>query len=385
MNRPLKRVILLSLGSLLLAACNGGDNKQKKLDQEQQEEFIKALPKSEFVDELWDRDLGEFNQVGFNFVIEDDVSYSIDLNGQLRAVDLSNGDVLWKNKYHREITAAIGVGADSLFAVDNKSRLVAFSRTDGEQLWRSDIDSEVLIPPVVAANHVVVKTLDAKLIGFDLDTGEQRWTYRHEKTGLSLRGGSTPLVARNFLFTGFEDGRLVAVDANSGKLLWDVPVGKSSGRDEIQRLTDIDAQPVIAGNELYVTAFQRRMMALDIVGGQILWSRPVSSFLDFEIDAQALYIIDVSNNIIALDRKSGNAMWIQEDLKNIALTSITKLGNTLILTGQENLYSLNSETGEVISRQKLSGGAPLAAPVVIGDTTYYLMSNGDLKAFALSL
>ena len=384
MSMTLKWVILLPLSAILIAGCGGGENKQRKLDQEQQQEFIKALPKSEIVEELWDRDLGDFNQIGFNFVVENGISYSIDNKGKIRAIELSTGDLLWKNKYKHEITAAVGISADALFAVDKQSRLVAFSRADGEKLWRSDINSEVLIPPVVAANAVVVKTLDARLVGFDLDSGEQLWTYRHEKTGLSLRGGSIPLVARKFLFTGFEDGRLVAVDANTGKLLWDVPVGKSSGRDEIQRLTDIDAQPVIDGDNLYVTAFQRRMMALDIVGGRILWSRPVSSFIDFEIDRQALYIIDVTGNIIALDRQSGNALWIQEDLNDLFLTSITILGNKLILTDNENMYALSLENGEVMSRQKLSGGAPLMAPVVIDGTAYYLLSNGDLRALTLS-
>lgn len=384
MSNSFSRVILLSLGTVLISGCLGGKDKQEELDLEQQEEFIKTLPKSESLEILWDRDLGEFGQVGFNFVIDDGISYSMDVKGRLMAVDVSDGDVLWKHKYHREITAAIGVSEQTLFAVDEKSRLVAFSRTDGEQLWRSDIGSEVLIPPVVATNYVVVKTLDAKLIGFDLDSGEQRWTYRHEKPGLSLRGGATPLVARNFLFTGFADGRLVAVDANTGKLLWDVTVGKTTGRDEIQRLTDIDAQPVIDGNNLYVTAFQRRMMALDIVGGQILWSRPASSILNFQVDSRALYLINVTNDVIALDRQSGNTRWYQEDLNNTPLSSILILENRLILTDQENFYFLNRDNGEILSRQKLSGGAPLAAPVVMGETAYYLLSNGDLKALVLS-
>ena len=384
MRKQLKWVILLLISGVLIAGCSTGKNKQQKLDEEQQKAFIKALPKSEIVDVLWDRDLGSFNQIGFNFVIDNAVSYSIDAQGQIRAVDTTNGDVLWKNKYKREITAAVGLSAVALYAVDNKNRLVAFSRSDGEQLWRSDIHSEVFIPPVVAGNTVIVKTLDAKLVGFDIDAGEKLWTYRHEKTGLSLRGGATPLVAKNFLFTGFEDGRLVAVDANTGKLLWDVPVGKATGRDEIQRLTDIDAQPVIDGDSLYVTAFQRRMMALDIVGGRILWSRPVSSFLDFDIDSRALYLIEESNKIIALDRQSGNSLWAQEDLQEITLTSITILADKLILTEENTLYVLDPQTGEVMSRQKLTGGVPLTAPVVIDQTAYFLMSNGDLKALALS-
>ena len=369
----------------LLAGCGGGKSKQEKLKEEQQEEFIDTLPRTDSLDVLWDKNLGDFNQVGFNFVIDQGVSYSIDAKGRLMAVDISNGDVIWKNKYKHDITAGIGVGADVLVAVDEKSRLVAFNRSDGERLWRTPIKAEVLIPPVVTADNVVVKTLDAKLIGFDLLSGDLVWTYRHEKPGLSLRGGSAPLVARNFLFTGFEDGRLVAVDALTGKLLWDVPVGRSSGRDEIQRLTDIDAQPILDGNELYVGAFQRRIMALDVAGGNILWSRPISTYQNFSLDRQALYVIEDTNNVMALNRQSGNLAWLQDGLNGINLTSISVFGKALLLTDDDkSVFLLNRSDGEILSHEKLSGGQPLQQPLVVGDTAYILMSNGKLKAIALS-
>ncbi len=385
MNALIKWVAIITVSVFLVTGCGGGKSKEQKLKEEQQEDFIKSLPKTKAIDVLWDRDLGDFSELGFEFVIDNGVSYSIDAEGKLAAIDLEDGKPMWREKSRNEISAGIGVGPNALYAVDYKARLVAFDRENGEQLWRSEIRNEVLIPPVFAGGNVIVKTLGARLIAFDASTGEQVWTYRHTKPGLSLRGGSTPVVERNFLFTGFEDGRLIAVDAISGNLLWDVPVGKSTGRDEIQRLTDIDARPIIDGNELYVSAFQRRTMALDIGGGSVVWTRPYSSFRDIAIDKQALYMIEANNNIIALNRGSGDIIWAIEDLTEINFTSIAAVGSKLLLTDDDGLaFIINRSNGEIIGKQKISGGIPLNQPVVIDDIAYVLMANGDLKAITIN-
>ncbi len=381
----LKYLAVFTLATLLLSACGGGKSKQQKLKLEQQEDYIKSLPKSQAIDVLWDRDLGDFNDLGFEFVIDDGISYSIDAEGLITAIDLENGKVLWREKSRNEISAGIGVGPNALYAVDYKARLVAFDRNQGEQLWRSQVDSEVLIPPVFAGGNVIVKTLDAKLIAFDADNGERVWTYRHAKPGLSLRGGATPIVERNFLFTGFEDGRLVAVDALTGNLLWDVPVGSSSGRDEIQRLTDIDARPIIVGSELYVSAFQRRTMALDIAGGNVIWTRPISSFRDIAIDRQAIYMIEAKNSIVALNRDSGNVVWAIEDLDLVNFTSISVIGSKLLVTNDDGLaLIINRTDGEIIGKQKFSGKTPLNQPIVINGIAYMLTANGELQALTIN-
>ncbi len=384
MKQLFKYFILIVATASLLIGC-GGKSKEQKLKEEQQEDYIKSLPKTNVIDVLWDRDLGDFNELGFEFVIDNGTSYSIDADGRITAVNLENGKVLWREKSRNEISAGIGVGPNALYAVDYKARLVAFNRNDGEQLWRSQVDSEVLIPPVFAGGNVIVKTLDARLIAFDANSGEQVWTYRHTKPGLSLRGGSTPIVERNFLFTGFEDGRLVAVDALTGNLLWDVPVGKSSGRDEIQRLTDIDARPIIDGNQLYVSAFQRRTMALDIGGGNVIWTRPLSSFRDIAIDRQALYMIEAKNSIVALNRESGNVMWAIEDLDEVNFTSISVIGSKLLVTNDDGLaLIINRADGEINGRQKFSGDMPLNQPVVINGIAYMLTADGELQALTIN-
>ena len=385
MNAFLKWLTVICLSIFVLTGCGGGKSKEQKLKEEQQEDYIKSLPKTKAIDVLWDRDLGDFNTLGFEFVIDNGISYSINADGKLTAVNLENGKVQWSEKTRNEISAGVGIGPNALYAVDYKARLVAFDRENGEQLWRSEVRSEVLIPPVFAGGNVIVKTLDARLIAFDANSGEQIWTYRHTKPGLSLRGGSTPVVERNFLFTGFEDGRLIAVDAISGNLLWDVPVGKSSGRNEIARLTDIDARPIIDGNELFVSAFQRRTMALDIGAGNVIWTRPFSSFQNFAVDKQALYMIEAKNSIIALNRESGNVIWAIEDLSEVTFTSISVIGSKLLLTDNDGLaLILNRSDGEILGKQKFSGGIPLNQPIVIDDIAYVLTANGDLKALTIN-
>jgi len=164
MNVLVKWVTITAVSVFFLAGCGGGKSKEQKLKQEQQEDFIKSLPKTKAIDVIWDRDLGDFAELGFEFVIDNGVAYSIDADGRLTAINIENGKVMWREKSRNEINAGIGVGPDALYAVDYKARLVAFDRNNGEQLWRSDVRSDVLIPPVFTSGNVIVKTLDARLI-----------------------------------------------------------------------------------------------------------------------------------------------------------------------------------------------------------------------------
>ncbi len=60
-------------------------------------------------------------------------------------------------------------------------------------------------------------------------------------------------------------------------MLWEISIAQSSGRNEIERLVDIDAKPLLVGSVLYVAAYQSRITALALGTRRILWTRDVSS------------------------------------------------------------------------------------------------------------
>src|SRR5436190_19232654 len=94
--------------------------------------------------------------------------------------------------------------------------------------------------PVLAGDLLIVITPFNQVLALQPDTGAERWRYdplvakdRHYSE-VTSRGVA---VAGTRLFFGTIDARLIALDAKTGKLLWETPVGDPQRNDGNFQLT----------------------------------------------------------------------------------------------------------------------------------------------------
>jgi outer membrane protein assembly factor BamB len=243
------------------------------------------------------------------------------------------------------------------------------------------VTSEVLAAPQVASGIVVVRTLDGKIFGISADNGRRLWTYDQTVPALTLRGTSTPAIAGETVVCGFDGGRLSALDINSGRLIWETSIATPRGRDDLSRMVDIDAAPVIIENIVYAVTLQGEMAAMTLNTGRVLWNRELSSYAGFAIDADNIYITDDKSVIWAIDRFNGSAIWQQNGLLNRQVTAPASIGGYLAAGDFEGyLHWLDKTTGAFVSRQKISGDRIIAPPVAAGNVLYVYASDGRLSA-----
>ena len=76
--------------------------------------------------------------------------------------------------------------------------------------WRTVVSSEVLAAPAVTRDLVLVRTVDGKLIALDVDTGGEAWFVQQSVPRLSVRGTGAPVVMRDAVVCGFDNGRIAA-------------------------------------------------------------------------------------------------------------------------------------------------------------------------------
>ena len=96
-------------------------------------------------------------------------------------------------------------------------------------LWSADLPTRNSVTQPIAVDGVIFLTTGLSFVhAIDAKTGRQLWTYDPQvarAAGLKLRGG---WGARGLawwkgkLYVGTQDGRLIAIDANSGKQVWSV-------------------------------------------------------------------------------------------------------------------------------------------------------------------
>ncbi|MDJ0807874.1 MAG: PQQ-binding-like beta-propeller repeat protein, partial [Gammaproteobacteria bacterium] len=170
-----------------------------------------------------------------------------DAAGEVTALDATAGKAIWSVELDVQASGGPGLGEGLVLVGTSDAEVIAMAADTGKEKWRARVSSEVLAAPVAAMGRVIVRTVDGKVIGLDAATGEQKWLYEREIPVLTLRGDSAPVVNDNAVLCGMAGGKLVALDIVTGNLLWEATVSVPTGRSELERLADIDGDPLLSG------------------------------------------------------------------------------------------------------------------------------------------
>src|SRR3972149_5348703 len=101
------------------------------------------------------------------------------------------------------------------------------------------------------------------------------------------------VIARGMVFAGFSGGKLVAVLLANGGVRWEATVSLPRGTTELERVTDVVGLPWISEREVCAVAYQGRVACFDVITGNLLWARPMSSTAG--LDADPRYVMSGSS------------------------------------------------------------------------------------------
>jgi outer membrane protein assembly factor BamB len=339
------------------------------------------------ITELWSADIG--TGPGRQFLrlvpaLHGDTLYAVDIKGRVRALAQKDGRERWQTDLDLEISAGVGFGDDLVLVASRKGVVVALDKDQGRELWRAQVASEVLAPPAAGSGVVVVQSVDGKLTGLESATGKRLWALDRSEPALSLRGTATPVILFDAVLTGFASGKIAAVQIKNGQLLWETPVAQAQGRSEIERLIDVDVPVLVSGRTLLAAAYQGKVVAVNLESGRLLWSRELSTYSALAADAENVYVSDVHGHVYALDLSSGSTVWKQDKLALRRLSAPTVTGQAVAVADFEGyVHWLAREDGRFLARERAAHAAVLATPVADGATLYVSAQNGSLAVLRL--
>lgn len=337
---------------------------------------------------IWSRSTGDGTDEQFIKLVptvSGERVYVADRSGTVSAVEIETGKVFWRKKTDIAISAGTGVGEGLVLVGSSEGELVAFEAESGEIRWQTEVSSEVLSVPQVYDDVVIVQTVDGNLSGLNADSGEVIWIHDRSVPVLTLRGTSTPLVADGVVLAGFANGKMTALETGSGREIWEAAVAIPHGRTELQRIVDLDANPVVRQGVLYVTSYQGRLVAISLQDGRVLWNRDMSSYAGLDVGSQHVYVSDTDSEVWALDRRSGGSLWKQGALRRRALTGPVIIGDYVGVGDFDGyLHLLSRLDGSVVGRVRVDSDGIAAAPVaVFGERLLVLGAGGTLALYQL--
>jgi outer membrane protein assembly factor BamB len=241
-----------------------------------------------------------------------------------------------------------------------------------------------LATPAVGLDTVVVHTIDGKLVGLEAATGQERWRFDREIPVLTLRGSGSPIIEGTVAYCGLAGGKLVAIDIRTGAPLWDVSITVPRGRSELERLADIDGDPLLFGNDIFVATYQGEVASVAQRSGELNWSRELSTYNGLVADWRHVYVTDAEGVLWALDADSGNALWRQEQLRLRRLSPPAVFGDYVVVGDYRGyLHWVSPRDGTLVARQRVGSGPIATQPRVVGETLYVLGADGELTAIGV--
>ena len=165
-------------------------------------------------------------------------------------------------------------------------------------VWRYQLDG-VQFPLAVAVNGGVftLAATDGRVVALQADTGRELWrgeTGGRLSAGVGSDGRYAAVVTR--------DASLVALEA--GRVLWRKPLG-----------VRIDTPPLVAGERIFVLASDRSVQAFDAADGSLLWKvlRPGDPLTLSQPGVIGAFrrnlLVGQGPRLAALDPNSGSLVW----------------------------------------------------------------------------
>lgn len=207
------------------------------------------------------------------------------------------------------------------------------------------------------------------------------WVYPREREESIGDIVGSPVVAHGILYIGSADGNLYAIDAATGKLAWDLPLGESGD--------GIWATPLVHDGVVYIGSFDQNLYALNATDGTMIWAFEAKGAIVATplIYKDTIYIGSFDRKFYAINAGTGKAKQgftpFQADDwfwgKAVAYEDTIVIGS---LDGR--IYALDAETGErKWSFPELDRG-PVGQirgdPALIGDLAIFGSDNGRVYA-----
>ncbi|HVS85720.1 MAG TPA: PQQ-binding-like beta-propeller repeat protein [Gaiellaceae bacterium] len=220
---------------------------------------------------VWSLNMGGL--IEFPAVVDDGVAYIGNAKGQVRAISMRFGKVIWRHDTpgHPRMASSPAVAGTEVVYHTMDGHVDVLRQANGHPLWSYDAGSPIESSPIVHDGVDYFGAWNGRVSALDLKTHKLRWTRT-----LGAKITSSAAIVGGTLYIGDYSGRLWALSARTGATRW---VGQVNGR--------IYGTPAVANGRIFVpsstgyslTAFSTRGARLWTVraGGYVYSSPAVAS------------------------------------------------------------------------------------------------------------
>lgn len=318
--------------------------------------------------------------------------YVLNGRGEIQALKIDGRSELITSIIPEGATYQMGGGLSFnqgiLFVGSPNAEVLALDPKEKKILWRTKTTSPIRSAPTVSKGKVFAININNELIALDAKSGQQLWRHQGISETAGILGSASPCIDGDTVIVPYSSGEIYALHAENGHLLWSHNLASLQHIDSVSAIPHIRAHPVIAGNTVYLISQNGQISTVDLISGQVKWTRQIGGVQSPIIAGDHLFLIASSGHLICMTQESGLIKWVTslprfenpEDHKGRLVWSGPLLaGGKLYITGSNGyLHVFDPETGKEAEKIPLGSKAYLP-PIVVDQTMYVLSADGNLS------
>ncbi len=324
--------------------------------------------------------------------------FTMDSRSTVTAV-ATDGAVLWSHdltppseREGESTSGGLATDGNRVYATSGFGRLTALDAATGAEVWTQRLGAAATSAPTVADGVVYAVGLDSRGWAVDADTGRIVWDVAGTPSPAGILSGASPSVTDRLVLLPFTSGELVAVLKLSGLRVWTAPLtGQRQGR-VYARINDVSGDPVVVGDKVHTGTPVGRSMQLDLASGERIWTAPEGAMSPTWVSGNSVFQISDQNELLRLDAATGARVWgVQlpyftntRERRRRAIYDhygpVLAGGRLIVLSGDGEMRLFNPDTGGALGSVPIPGGAA-SLPAIVGGTMYVVSGNGQLHAF----
>ena len=353
---------------------------------------------------VWQSKIGEGGSANIALtaapIVFNGLVMTLDTTGKVRAFALKTGDLRWEKILKLNENAGIfggglGSGQNKIYISLGSGELIALNIQNGDELWRVSTGRALRSAPSYADGRIFVTTLDNMTLAFSASTGISLWSHNGMIANAALLGAASPAIENNKVILAYSSGELYALQTNNGRIFWGDNLSVMRGSSGVARISHVRGNPVIDENMVFATSHSGRLIALELKTGRRLWELPIASRVMPWVAGNFLYIVSTGRQLICLTKRDGRVKWITKlpefsfkdplPLKKekivIEYSEPVLAGDRLIIASSiGKIYSVSPYTGRILGETQLDGNI-FIEPIVADKTLLLLDKQGNLTAF----
>jgi outer membrane protein assembly factor BamB len=288
------------------------------------------------------------------------------------------------SSFYGKLTASPIVYDGKVFTLDAAGTVTAFNAGGGAAAWRAtttpqgEKDQEGFGGGLAAdGGRIYAGTGFGLVVALDAKSGKKLW---EKSVGAPVRSSPTAVGERVFVLT--TEGTVSCLSGSDGSELWNF-----KGNAERASILS-NASPAVEGEIVVVPFPSGDIVALRIANGQPLWSdslarsRTASSLTAMSdaarpaIDGGTVFAVGHAGRMIAVSYKTGERLW---SLTVPSIQAPYVVGDTVFVVDTSGqLMAVTRREGKIQWTAKLPGAATWSGPVLAGNRLWLASSKGQL-------